>query len=96
MSAVCNRVVCFSAATTLPEELQRISSQLRLESLHVSDIRLIIHCNVGLASWRLRVETKTGQTRMEDVVVCLVMFDQQWSIVGMPWQVQHRLGVDIE
>ena len=84
------------AATTLPEELQRISSQLRLESLHVSDIRLIIHCNVGLASWRLRVETKTGQTRMEDVVVCLVMFDQQWSIVGMPWQVQHRLGVDIE
>ena len=84
------------AATALPEELQRISSQYRLDTLHVSDIRLIIHGNVGLAGWRTRVETTEGQSHMEEVVVCLVMRDQQWSIAGKPWQAQHRLGVDLE
>ena len=76
--------------------MDRISSQLRLESLHVSDIRLIVHGNVGLAGWRARVETAAGRARTEDVVVCLAMLDQQWSIVGTPSQDQHRLGVDLD
>jgi hypothetical protein len=84
------------AATTLPEELKRISSRIRLESLQISDIRFIIHGNVGLAGWHVSVETATGKTRTEDVVVCLAMLNGQWSIVGMPWQDQHRLGVDLD
>lgn len=83
-------------ATTVPEEMQRISQQLRLSSLHHSDLRLIIHGSVGLAGWNVEVETTKGETQSEKVVVCIARLEQQWRIVGMPWQDQHRLGVDLE
>jgi ketosteroid isomerase-like protein len=77
---------------TVPQELKSLEMRARLETIDVSDIRLIVYGDLALAGWRVSALTPDGDSLSYDVVACLVGNDDRWTIVGMPWQHQHVLG----
>jgi hypothetical protein len=83
-----------NAVTKIPEELKMLEKHVNLETLNISGIRLIVYGNLALGGWRVSMLTKNGESACRDVVVCLCRNDGRWSIVGMPWQNQHMLGLN--
>ncbi|MCY2954475.1 MAG: hypothetical protein NTU53_21300 [Planctomycetota bacterium] len=82
-----------NATEMVPQELESLEMRVKLETINVSDIRMIIYGDLALAGWHVSARTLNGDTVYSDVVACLVGNEDRWTIVGMPWQHNHVLGL---
>ena len=82
-----------AAARYLSRALSRLQGQWDVSSLSFSDIRLIIHADLALGGWHMRVETLDNGPIDRHVVVALVRTNAGWGIVATPWQDDHILGL---
>jgi ketosteroid isomerase-like protein len=82
-----------NAIETVPQEMGLLGKQVRLETIDISDIRIIIYGDLSLAGWHVSARTPDGDSVNRDMVACLIGKEGEWTIVGMPWQNNHVLGL---
>jgi hypothetical protein len=80
-------------ARHLSRALSRLQEQWDFSSLSFSDVRLIIHADLALGGWHMRVETRNNGPLDRHVVVVLVRTNAGWGMVATPWQDDHVLGL---
>ena len=82
-----------STARHLAQALSQLQEQWDFSSLSFSDLRLILHADLALGGWHMRVETLDNGPIDRHVVVALVRTNAGWGIVATPWQDDHILGL---
>jgi ketosteroid isomerase-like protein len=82
-----------NAIETVPQEMGLLEKQVRLETIDISDIRMIIYGDLSLAGWHVSGRTPGGDSVNRDMVACLIGKEGEWTFVGMPWQNNHVLGL---
>lgn len=82
-----------NASDTIPQELKALESKVRLETIDISDIRLIAYGDLALAGWHVSATSPDGSSVNHQVIACFVENEGRWSIVGMPWRHDQVLGL---
>jgi len=82
-----------NAMETVPQEIGLLGKRVRLETMEISEIRTIIYGDLALAGWHVSARSLDGNSVDRDVVACLVGKEGKWTILGMPWQNNHVLGL---
>lgn len=80
------------AAQTIAHELAELATRIQPATIAITDQRLIAYGDLALAGWHVSAHATDGGAWESDVVVCMTGSDEQWRIVGMPWQNGHVLG----
>jgi hypothetical protein len=81
-----------NAAQVIARELAELATRVQPATIAITDPRLIAYGDLALAGWHVSARAADGGGCESDVVVCMIGSDEQWRIVGMPWQNGHVLG----